>query len=256
VKLSVVIPAQNEQHNVGKCVRELAHCLRGENLDFEILCVDDNSTDRTADIVNACIKADASIRLIQRQPPAGFGRAIRAGLSQITGDVAVIYMADLSDHPEDALAYYRTIEDGYDCVFGSRFIEGSQVENYPPVKLVWNRVVNRCVQLLFWTKCNDLTNAFKAYRKEVIEACQPLRADDFDISLEMSLGALIRGCRVAQIPIRWSGRTWGSSKLSLRQMGRRYLRTLIRILLQWPTVKPLRPAREQTPGENWIKLNG
>jgi dolichol-phosphate mannosyltransferase len=141
-------------------------------------------------------------------------------------------MADLSDAPEDVVAYYRKIQEGFDCVFGSRFIKGSVVENYPRFKLIVNRIVNRCVQVMFWTKFNDLTNAFKAYRTAVIRDCGPYRACHFNLTLEMSLGALVREYHIAQIPIRWYGRVWGGSNLRLGEMGRRYLSTLLMMFFQ------------------------
>ena len=141
-------------------------------------------------------------------------------------------MADLSDDPEDAVAYYRKIQEGYDCVYGSRFIKGSLVQDYPKVKRVVNRIVNTAVRLLFNTRFNDLTNAFKAYRTSVIRDCGPYRSSHFNITLEMSLSALIRKYHVAQIPIRWYGRTWGSSKLKMREMGRKYLCTTLMMFFQ------------------------
>jgi dolichol-phosphate mannosyltransferase len=141
-------------------------------------------------------------------------------------------MADLSDAPEDLVAYYRKIQEGYDCVFGSRFIRGSRTENYPRLKLIVNRIVNRCIQFMFWTRFNDLTNAFKAYRTSVIRDCGPYRASHFNLTIEMSLGALIRKYHIAQIPISWSGRTWGSSNLRIAEMGRRYLSTLLMMFFQ------------------------
>src|SRR5258708_39333610 len=141
-------------------------------------------------------------------------------------------MADLSDDPQDVVRYYRKIQEGYDCVFGSRFMAGSKVENYPRLKLIVNRIVNHCIQWMFWTKFNDLTNAFKAYRTEAIRACSPFNASHFNITLEMSLGVLTRKFHVTQIPIAWYGRTWGSSKLKLREMGRRYLSTLMMVFFQ------------------------
>ena len=176
---------------------------------------------------------DPCVRTVNRRPPGGIGRAIRAGLELVTGDVVVVYMADGSDHPTDAVAYYRKIEEGYDCVFGSRFIQGSQVTDYPRQKLVVNRIVNKMMQWLFRCPFNDLTNAFKAYRADVLRECGPFRASHFNILIEMSLSAVIRDYHIAQIPIRWTGRTWGSSNLRLREMGRRYLSTLIRSLAEW-----------------------
>ena len=141
-------------------------------------------------------------------------------------------MADLSDDPEDVVKYYHKLLEGYDCVFGSRFIKGSYVKDYPRLKLVINRIVNRCVQLMFWTKFNDLTNAFKAYRMSVVQECGPFRASHFNITLEMSLSVLCRRYNVAQVPINWYGRTWGSSNLRLREMGRKYLCTLLMMFFQ------------------------
>ena len=232
-KLSVVIPAYNEEKNIVKCLDELRATLsETHRIPYEVIVVDDNSKDRTGEVVRAEMARDPAIRLVTRLPPGGFGRAIRSGLEAVRGDVVVIYMADLSDSPEDVVAYYRKIGEGYDCVYGSRFIKGSKVENYPRFKLFCNRVVNRGIQLMFWTRFNDMTNAFKAYRTAVIRDCGPYRACHFNLTIEMSLSALIRRYNVAQIPISWYGRTWGSSNLKLGEMGRRYLSTLLMMFFQ------------------------
>ena len=233
MKLSIVIPAYNEEKNIGQCLDELAGVVRDKyGLDYEIVVVNDNSTDATEEVVRSKMERDGAVRIVNRAPPGGFGRAVRAGIERVQGDVVVIYMADLSDDPEDVVAYYRKIEEGYDCVYGSRFVRGSQVRKYPWAKLLINRLVNRMVQLMFWTRFNDLTNAFKAYRTSVIRDCGPYRASHFNITLEMSLGALVRRYNIAQIPIRWYGRTWGSSNLKLREMGRKYLCTLLMLFFQ------------------------
>jgi dolichol-phosphate mannosyltransferase len=233
MKLSVVIPAHNEEKNIGKCLDELRAVLWDKyHIPYELVVVNDNSRDGTEDVVRERMKGDPAIKVVRRTPPSGFGRAIRSGLEAVTGDVVVIYMADLSDDPEDVVAYYRKIGEGYDCVFGSRFIKGSEVVKYPRLKLIVNRIVNKCIQAMFWTRFNDLTNAFKAYRTAVIRNCGPYQASHFNITIEMSLGALIRGYHIAQVPIKWYGRTWGSSNLRLRQMGRRYLSTLLMLFFQ------------------------
>jgi dolichol-phosphate mannosyltransferase len=238
MKLSIVIPAYNEEKNIGKCLEELQRVIRDKyRIPYEIIVVNDNSRDATEEVVRAAMKEDPAVRLVTRTPPGGFGRAVRSGIEAVRGDVVVIYMADLSDDPEDVIAYYRKIGEGYDCVYGSRFIKGSQVVNYPRVKRFVNRVVNRFIKLLFWTKFNDMTNAFKAYRTAVIRDCGPYRSSHFNITLEMSLSALIRGYHIAQIPIRWYGRNWGSSNLRMREMGRRYLSTLLMMFFQRMLIK-------------------
>jgi dolichol-phosphate mannosyltransferase len=227
--LSLVIPAHNEAKNLPATVTELQEALRAENIPYEIIIVNDCSSDDTAAVIAGMMAADPRVRTIERIAPGGFGRAIRAGLALVEGDVVIPYMADKSDDPADAVSYYRKIEEGYDCVYGSRFRPGARVENYPPVKLFWNRIVNRCIQLMFFCPFNDLTNAFKAYRTEVILDCGPYRASHFNITIEMSLSALIRKYKIAEIPVSWYGRTWGNSSLRLTQMGRRYLATLLKV---------------------------
>ncbi|HOJ34929.1 MAG TPA: glycosyltransferase family 2 protein [Candidatus Hydrogenedentes bacterium] len=226
---SIVVPAHNEEKNIEPTLRALAAELRKNGIPFELVVVNDNSRDRTEEVVDA-LRADIpEIYLVSNPLRNGLGRAVRCGLAHVKGDVIAIVMADCSDDPRDVVACYRKIEEGYDCVFGSRFIRGSVVTHYPPVKRVVNRIVNHMIRLLFMTRLNDLTNAFKVYRRHVIESIQPLRAAHFNITIEMSLSALIRKYRIAQIPINWTGRTWGSSNLRLRQMGRRYLCTLLKI---------------------------
>ena len=229
MKLSVVIPAYNEAENLPATLDGLLARLRADSIDCEIVVVNDNSRDRTRDYVLARMQSDPELVLVDNAPPGGFGRAVRAGLRHFSGDAVAIVMADRSDDPADVARCYRMLQEGYDCVFGSRFRAGSTVRAYPRLKLTVNRIVNRMLQVLFVTKCNDLTNAFKVYRRSAIEGLGPLQACHFNITIELSLSCVIRGYRIAEIPINWSGRTWGVSNLKLREMGRRYLATMLRI---------------------------
>jgi dolichol-phosphate mannosyltransferase len=226
---SIVIPAYNEEMNIESTLSRLVDALQGEQIPSEVLVVNDSSSDQTSTVVEQARERWPAVRLINNDGPRGFGRAIRCGLSHISGEAVAVVMADDSDDPQDVVRCYRKLEEGYDCVFGSRFLRDSRVTHYPPLKLFVNRIVNRMLQLMFATRHNDLTNAFKVYRRHVIDSITPLQAAHFNITIEMSLSALIRGYRIAQVPINWSGRTWGQSNLRLRQMGRRYLATLIKL---------------------------
>jgi dolichol-phosphate mannosyltransferase len=232
LRASFVIPAHNEEQNITTTVEGLRQMAREHGIPHEIIVVNDNSTDGTPEVIRALMAEDPAIRTVDRTPPGGFGRALRSGLELVTGDLVIIYMADQSDDPADALAYYRKIEEGYDCVFGSRFRRGSTVRHYPWLKLVINRLVNRCIQAMFFCRFNDLTNAFKAYRTEVLRECGPFRASHFNITLEMSLSALVHRYNITEIPISWHGRTWGSSNLRLSVMGRRYLQVLLKLFFE------------------------
>jgi dolichol-phosphate mannosyltransferase len=157
---------------------------------------------------------------------------VRAGLDAFAGDVVAIVMADGSDDPDDLVRYYRVLEEGYDCAFGSRFVRGSAVHDYPKVKLALNRFVNSGIRLLFRSGYNDTTNAFKAYRREVIDTVQPLLSNHFNLTVELPLKAIARGHSYKVIPISWSNRKSGESKLSLQEMGSRYAFIVLYVLLE------------------------
>lgn len=226
---SILIPAHNEERNIGPTIEAVAKVLRREQIPFEILVVNDNSTDATAAVVTEMRQDFPEVRLVDNVRPGGLGRAIRFGLQHYRGEAVAIVMADQSDNPEDVATCYRKMEEGYDCAFGSRFIPGSSVSDYPRIKLVFNRLGNTLIRLMFLTRHNDLTNAFKCYRRHVIDDISPLHACHFNITIEMSLSALIRRYSIAVFPIRWSGRNWGVSNLRIWVMGRRYICTLLKI---------------------------
>jgi dolichol-phosphate mannosyltransferase len=194
--------------------------------------VDDNSEDRTSDILRDLTEQTSTVRVVHRSPPPGFGRAIRDGLSYITGDAVAIVMGDASDDPRDICLYYDKLKQGYDCAFGSRFQKGAKVEHYPFVKLLVNRLANNLVRLLFGVRYNDMTNAFKAYRADVIKEISPVQANHFNITVELPLKAITRGYSYAVVPVNWYGREAGVSKLTLREMGRKYLFTVLYVWLE------------------------
>jgi dolichol-phosphate mannosyltransferase len=222
VKLSVVIPAHNEEGSISATVHGLVEALRGEKIDYELIVVDDSSTDRTREVVEGLSTADPRVRYLRSHYPRGFGFTVRAGLDRFTGDAVAIVMADGSDDPADLVKYHRLLEEGYDCAFGSRFVRGARVHDYPRFKLFLNRVANFGVRVLFRHGYNDTTNAFKAYKREVIETVQPLLSNHFNLTVELPLKAIVRGHSYAVVPISWRNRTSGTSKLKIQEMGSRY----------------------------------
>lgn len=229
MKLSVVIPARNEGGNIGETLENLCRYIEKDGLPYEIVVVDDGSSDNTPAEVEQRSKARPGIRLVQNTGQHGFGRAVRFGLGQITGDAVVIVMADGSDAAEDVLKYYYVLRDEADCVFGSRFIRGSHVYDYPYFKLIINRMANRFVSLLFRLPCNDVTNAFKGYRTEVIRGCEPLVAPHFNLTVEIPLKAFVRGYSFKVVPISWHNRKTGVSSFHLEEQGSRYLYIVLSI---------------------------
>jgi dolichol-phosphate mannosyltransferase len=232
MKLSVVIPARNEAGAIADTINEAARALEDGGIDYEILVIDDSSTDGTAAIVRELGKTNERVRCYRSHYSQGFGLAVRAGLERFEGDAVAILMADRSDDPEDLVRYHRLLEDGYDCAFGSRFVHGAQVTGYPRFKLVLNRIVNSGIRFLFRHGYNDTTNAFKAYRRDVIETIQPLLSHHFNLTVELPLKAVVRGHSYGIIPVDWRGRTTGTSKLGVQEMGSRYLFIVLYVFLE------------------------
>ncbi|HMG04203.1 MAG TPA: glycosyltransferase family 2 protein [Chthoniobacterales bacterium] len=221
--LSVVIPARDEEGCIASTVEHLEIELRLNNVPHEIVVVDDGSTDRTWEILQDLRPRVASLSPTQNRGPLGFGRAVIWGLDQMKGDAVVIMMADASDDARDVVRYWQRLNEGFDCVFGSRFIKGGGVIDYPKIKLFLNRLANYFLRILFRIKLNDTTNAFKAYRKEVIEGCRPLISPHFNITVEIPLKAIVRGFSWTTLPITWHNRRTGVPKLKIKEMGSRYL---------------------------------
>ena len=232
MKLSLVIPARDEEGCIEQTLVDVVTTLLREQIPYEILVVDDGSTDQTPALVRGVMERYAGVRLIINTGAHGFGLAVRAGLAQATGDAIAVMMADASDSPEDLVRYYRKLQEGYDCVFGSRFIQGSAVIDYPIHKLTLNRMANWFIKTLFRLRYNDTTNAFKCYRRQTIEGIQPLISPHFNLTVEMPLKAIVRGYSYAVVPISWTNRKTGMSKLKLKEMGSRYLFIVLYLWLE------------------------
>jgi dolichol-phosphate mannosyltransferase len=230
--LSVVIPARDEEDCICSTVEHLHLELRQNNIPHEILVVDDGSSDRTWSLLMELRQDIPELKLLQNIGRHGFGRAVVCGLDGMCGDAVVIMMADESDNCHDVVRYWRELNNGYDCVFGSRFIKGGRVVDYPMNKLFINRLANKFLQFIFKIKLNDSTNAFKAYRKEVIEGCRPLIAPHFNLTVEIPLKAIVRGYSWSVIPISWQNRRTGVAKFKIKEMGSRYLFICLYIWLE------------------------
>jgi len=221
--LTIVIPARNEAGCIRSTVEHLDLELRLNGVPHEIIVVDDGSTDETWSILQDLRNTLPSVRPIQNTGPHGFGRAVICGLDQMSGDAVVIMMADESDDCRDVVRYWQILNTGYDAVFGSRFIRGGGIIDYPKFKLFLNRLFNYMIRVLFRIKLNDTTNAFKAYRRPVIEGCRPLISPHFNLTVELPLKTIVRGYTWTTVPITWRNRRTGEPKLKLKEMGSRYL---------------------------------
>jgi dolichol-phosphate mannosyltransferase len=233
MKLSIVIPAHNEEASISKTVRAFHDQLARDKVDHEILVINDNSSDKTEDTLKLLSKEIKEVRYINNKPPNGFGFAVRAGLENFRGDCVAIVMADLSDRPMDLVAYWREMETGkYDAVFGSRFIKGGKTIDYPKNKIFLNRLTNNIIKVLFGIRYNDTTNAFKLYKKETIVGLKPFLSHHFNLTVELPLKTIVRGYSYTVVPNWWTNRASGESKLKIKEMGSRYFYIILYCLLE------------------------
>ncbi|HKB88882.1 MAG TPA: glycosyltransferase family 2 protein [Opitutaceae bacterium] len=219
---SIVIPARDEEASLPSTLADIYQIFSAENIVHEIVVVDDGSKDKTWQTLLGLKKTIPTLAPTQNTGAHGFGRAVVWGLDHSKGDAVVIMMADASDSPADAVRYWRLLNEGWDCAFGSRFIKGGKVIDYPRLKLFVNRLANALVKFGFNIPLNDTTNAFKAYRRTVIDGCRPFIAPHFNLTVEIPLKAIVRGFSFTITPISWQNRKYGEAKLKIKEMGSRY----------------------------------
>jgi hypothetical protein len=224
--VSCVVPARNEEGNIEAVIDALSPVLSSSPVicDYEIIVVDDNSTDSTGRLIDTLAYKDPHIHPVHRTSTPGFGNAIKTGMKEAKGDIVIPFMGDLSDNPQDIPRLVERIDQGYDVAYGSRFIEGGALNGYPRVKMIANRAFNNLVRLSFGIPYHDITNAFKAYRKEVLDeiGIDNLESSGFDLTVEIPIKVHILGFRSSEVPVQWYDRTAGDAKLKLSRNGSIY----------------------------------
>jgi glycosyltransferase involved in cell wall biosynthesis len=209
MKTSIIIPAYNEEDIIKKTVRDVDRVMRGKKYDYEILVVNDNSDDNTLRILRELAKSNKRLKIADKKSniagPSGLGSAIRFGFKKSSGDLLIPFMGDLSDDPRDIPKFIEKINEGYDVICGSRFIGNVSIENYPTIKLICNRIYNKAFATFFGLHISDISNAFKAYRRAVINSIKP-ESRGFEITSEIVLKAHIKRFEIGEVPVSWKGR--------------------------------------------------
>ena len=230
MKLSIILPVRNESQGIVKTLDLIISNIN--EINHEIIVVNDYSDDDSFNIINQKASANKNIRLFNNKKK-GLGGAINLGIEESTGEAICIMMADLSDNISDLKNYYSLIQSsGTDAVFGSRFINGSKVSDYPIKKLILNRIFNYITKFLFLSNYNDFTNAFKIYKKNALIKSMPLVSESFNIFLEIPLKIISRKMNYKIIPISWENRKQGKAKFDMKELRSKYLFTLIYCFLE------------------------
>jgi len=223
--LSIIVPVRNESNIIHEVFDYFSNNLK--DIQHEVLIINDFSNDDTFDKCKKLVDEYKNFRIFDN-PKKGLGGAINLGINEAKGDNISIMMADLSDDIDDLRRYNVLMEQGnFDAILGSRFTRDSKVKGYPIQKLVLNRVFNFFVSIVFLNKYNDYTNAFKIYKKKTLVEIMPLISESFNIFLEIPLKIISRNYRYKIISINWIGRKKGESKFKIKELGAKYLFTLI-----------------------------
>lgn len=230
---SILIPARNEEFTIMNTLNGIIDCFQLYKKSFEIdVIIDDGCDDGTERVLASFVKENSHVRVIKNEGKCGLGNAIQAGLDQFKGDWVIITMADGSDNPLDMISYVKKMEEGYDCCFGSRWMQKGLTHNYPGLKRLLNRFVNLFIQLLYGIGYSDTTNAFKCYSRNTILGIKPIISHHFNIAVELPIKAIIRGYSYAVVPTSWFGREVEASNLRIKSMGSRYIFILLYLWLE------------------------
>lgn len=236
MSLSIIIPLKNEDEIIIDTLQFLERSWI-KDINHEIILIDDFSSDNTWNLISSYQNKTLNIKSFKNERP-GLGSAISTAIKKSTNKYFCLFMSDLSDNIEDLKTYYETIKNNdLDAVFGSRFIKGSNVKNYPKFKYLINRFANFVVGVFFLNSFNDYTNAFKMYKKDTLIQLQPIVSENFNVFLELPLKIIGRKYKYTVVPISWSGRKSGVSKFKINELGSKYLFTLLYCYLEKVLIK-------------------
>jgi len=231
MSLSILIPVKNEEDIIENTLKCFLNSWIKE-IECEIIIIDDFSNDKTIEKIKNFSNQNLNIKVVSNKK-VGLGSAISMGIENSTKQFVTIFMADLSDSVIDLKEYYASInKHKCDAIFGSRFIKGSVVKNYPISKYILNRIANNIISLIFFMKYNDCTNAFKIYKKSVLLKLFPLVSENFNIFLELPLKIICRKYSYKIIPISWNGRKKGITKFNFKELSSKYIFTTLYCLLE------------------------
>ncbi len=223
MNLSIVVPVYNEEQAVLRTLFALKGQLRGH---YEIIVVDDYSSDKTREVIQGAFRDFKNLRLIENCYTKGFGKTLKTGLQAARHEIVIPVMADFCDEISLIPRMHEKIIEGYDVVNASRYTSGGERTGGPALKAFLSRFINKLLHKTTGIPATDTTNAFKAYRKSIFRDIA-IESDSFEISTEIILKAYFKGFKIAEIPTKWRERTIGQSHFGIFNDGIKFIRWFI-----------------------------
>lgn len=235
MKISFVIPFHNEAKNVGPMIEQVYKYANLKKWDFEIIPVNDRSTDETQKILNRYAKKYPQVKPTTRKISSeelgnSMGKALVLGSKKATGDIIIWTMGDRADQPETYGKIVDKIAEGYDMVFGSRYMSGGTWGSLDPTKAFLSSRGTVLAKILFGIKVHDITNAFRGFRRELLQNIT-LASSGFAISPELAIKAHLKGYKMGEVPTVYFDRVEGVSNFKLWKMSLSYLKLYFELLL-------------------------
>lgn len=230
--LSIIIPIYNEPENI---VTTLAALERAVPSEKEILLVYDREDDTTLPVVRRLQASGQRFTLVRNRYGVGVGQALRTGFEAARGEAVVVVMADGCDDLPKINEMGKLIEQGYDVVCGSRYMRGGQQLGGPWLKKLLSRTAGVSLHYLSGIPTRDITNSFKAYRREALAAIPLTPQGGFAVSMELMVKAYARGLRLTEIPVTWRERVAGQSRFRFWTWLPHYLRWYFFALFHRPS---------------------
>jgi len=221
MNISIVVPAHNESPNLPSLVETLDNLRKKQKWDCELVIVNDNSFDATQEIAEKLAKKYGKIKVVNRKGNQGMGNSLKEGTQKASGKIIFWTMADNSDDSATFPKMLDKINNGYDLVFGSRFIKGGSPGDITPYKAWLSRTYTIMTKLLFGIKVNDVTNAFRCFRKSIFAPLN-IQSSEFAISPEFAIKAHKAGLKLGEVPTLYTNRVAGKPTFKIMRMGVKY----------------------------------
>ena len=224
-KLSIIVPVFNEGVNIDNVLAELEVVLNKSKISYEIVVVNDNSTDSTFEIVERYyVEKGSKVFLVNNLQKRGLGRCLKIGFDNSIGDIIVVVMGDHADNVNDiSVMFNKIVFDGFDFVCASRYMKGGKAQQNNRIKGMFSKLLGRLTNFILKVPTLDSTNTYKMFRRELLNNIGPIKSKHYTLGFELVIKSYLNGFKIIEIPTIWKERSVGNSNFKCSREGMEYL---------------------------------